>query len=118
MAGAIAIRPEAEDHPAERELRQKKNHAGDHKRTHKLLIVGDSVLIDRQRKPPRLGSEEIANDYRQYPNDGSEQHPSPPLGIPLYLSRNHKYHNARGRRNSGSTQAQYLHGTVILFFKT
>src|SRR5579862_154054 len=74
IAGAASIVAKTEDHPAQSELRQKKDDAGHHQGPHELGIVGDAVLGDGWRKPPGLSDEEITDDHRQNPNDWSKQH--------------------------------------------
>src|SRR5262249_31871385 len=96
MTSRTAIGAQAEDYRRESEWSQDKSDAASCQAPPALVVAGDAVLIDRQRKPPGLRDEEIYDDYRRNPHDGSEKHPSPPLRRCIFplLNRewNHKYH--------------------------
>ena len=89
IAGAAAVVAELDDHPAEGELRQEEDDPDDDQGAHELRVIRQAVRVDRRRKPPGLGDEEINDDNRQYPNDGSKQHSGPP-----------------GRKNVSSTELE------------
>src|SRR5579871_1597467 len=82
ISGSASVVPELHDDVSERELRQHKNDTHYDEGPHELSIVGDAVLGNGRRKPPRLRKEKIRDDYRQYPDYRSKQHP-----VLLYVVR-------------------------------